>query len=100
MVRNNPCVVWLWFLSIKEWWAQVTVTPEARRIAVFKRGIWSGLKGWIPTGGHMAPISILGDKHLWKNAQKNEIKKKISETINKIIPHRNIKFTTRVWRPW
>ena len=42
----------------------------------------------MPYGGHIEPTSILGDKLLWKNAQKNLKKKKISETINKIIPQR------------
>lgn len=70
------------------------MTPEARRIAVFRRGIWSGLKGEIPAGGQIAPSSTAGDKLLWKKAQKNEIKKKISDTINKIIPHRSPNVTT------
>jgi hypothetical protein len=48
----------------------------------------------------MAPNSIVGERLLWKKAQKKEIKKKISETINKIIPHRRPKVTTWVWRPW
>jgi hypothetical protein len=47
----------------------------------------------------MAPNSIVGDKLLWKKAQKKEIKKKISETINRIIPHRSPSVTTCVWRP-
>lgn len=40
-------------------------------------------------GGQVIPNSTVGDKLLWKNAQKNETKKNTSETINKIIPHRN-----------
>jgi hypothetical protein len=75
-------------------------TPEVKRIAVFNRGIWNGLNGLIPKGGQEAPNSIVGDKLLWKKAQKNEIKKNTSEIINKIIPHRNPKETTRVWSPW
>lgn len=71
----------------------MTVTPLARRIPVFKRGICKGLNGEIPAGGHMAPISIVGDKLLWKNAQKKEMKKKISETMKRIIPHRKPKVT-------
>jgi hypothetical protein len=31
---------------------------------------------------------VVGDKLLWKNAQKKDKKKKISETIKRIIPHR------------
>lgn len=70
------------------WWAQVTVTPDASRIAVFNRGIWNGLKGSIETGGQQPPISMVAFKDLWKNAQKKEKKNKSSDTINKIIPQR------------
>lgn len=37
-------------------------------------------------GGQERPISILGEMEEWKNAQKIEINKKISDTMNKIIP--------------
>jgi len=33
-------------------------------MAVFKRGIWNGLKALIPVGGQTAPISIAGDNLL------------------------------------
>jgi hypothetical protein len=46
------------------------------------------LKGLIPAGGQLAPISTAGAKLLWKKAQKKERKKSTSEVINKIIPHR------------
>jgi hypothetical protein len=45
-----------------------------------------GLNGKIPIGGHVDPSSIVGDKLLWKNVQKNEMKN-TSEIINRIIPH-------------
>lgn len=90
----------MWLFSIKLWWAHVTVTPDANKIAVFKRGIWKGLKAIIPTGGQVIPNSIVGERLLWKKAQKKEIKKKISETINKIIPHRKPKVTGNVCNPW
>jgi len=48
--------------------AQVTVTPEANKIAVFNKGIWNVLNEIIPIGGHDAPNSIAGDKLLWKKA--------------------------------
>jgi len=51
-------------------------------------------------GGHCAPISIVGEILLWKNAQKKEKKNKTSETINKIIPHRSPFSTIDVWIPW
>jgi hypothetical protein len=77
----------------------VTVTPDDRRMAVFSNGICSGLNGWIPVGGHVDPSSIVGDNLLWKNAQKNEMKKNTSEVINRIIPHRNPFVTIIVCRP-
>ena len=63
------------------------MAPEAKRIAVFKSGIWKGLKAWIPAGGQHPPNSTVGAKLLWKKAQKKEKKNKTSEVINKIIPH-------------
>lgn len=42
--------------AIKPWWAQVTVKPEARRTAVFRRGTEKGLIGSIPGGGHVHAI--------------------------------------------
>ena len=100
MVINKPWVVWELLFSIKAWWAHVTLTPDLIKIIVLSRGIWKGLKGIILVGGHIAPISILGDKLLWKKAQKKERKKKISETINKIIPHRSPLTTKIVCLPW
>lgn len=82
------------------WWAQVTVTPEDKRIAVLRRGISNGLNGLIPIGGHIIPISTTGAKLLWKKAQKKDTKKSTSEAINKIMPHRIPRVTLYVWRPW
>lgn len=42
------------------WWAQVTVTPEARRTAVLRRGTSNGLRGVMPAGGQMPPSSGVG----------------------------------------
>lgn len=67
---------------------------------VFIKGISKGLKGLIPIGGHSWPISIEGANEEWKYAQKNEMKKKISEIINKIIPNRRPLYTNNVWDPW
>jgi hypothetical protein len=58
------------------------------------------LKTKIPIGGQILPISILGDKLLWKKAQKNLTKKNTSEVINKIIPHRSPLITKIVCNPW
>jgi hypothetical protein len=48
----------------------------------------------MPVGGQIAPSSTAGDKLLWKKAQKKETKKKISDTMNRIIPHRKPNVTT------
>jgi len=67
---------------------------------VFNRGTWKGLNTWIPKGGQTLPISTLGDNLLWKKAQKKLKKKKISETINKAIPHRKPNSVIDVCNPW
>jgi len=69
-------------------WAHVTLTPEDNKITVFNNGKPNGSKVWIPTGGNWHPALTAGVKALWKKAQKKLTKKKISETINKIIPAR------------
>ena len=83
-----------------EWWAQVTVTPDERRMIVFNKGTCKGLNGWTPVGGQVIPSSNVGDSLLWKNAQKNEKKNRTSEVINKIIPHRSPFSTMFVCSPW
>lgn len=50
-------------------------------------------------GGHVDPSSIVGDRLLWKNAQKNDAKNSTSEMMNRIIPHRNPLVTIFVWSP-
>lgn len=76
------------------------MTPEANKTAVFNKGICIGLKLAIPLGGHSKPSSTEGANLLWKNAQKKEAKNKTSDTINRIMPQRKPKITTRVCRPW
>jgi hypothetical protein len=63
---------------------------------VLSKGICKGLKALIPEGGQAKPSSTAGERLLWKKAQKKEIKKKISETIKRIIPQRKPTATTRV----
>lgn len=99
-VNTRAWVVWVCLFSISLWWAHVTVTPEANRMIVFSRGTWMGLKGLIPVGGHCSPISIVGARLEWKNAQKKEKKNKTSDVMNRIIPHRIPFATIWVWRPW
>jgi len=47
------------------------------------------LKAKTPIGGQTPPNSMFGANLLWKKAQKNLKKKKISETINNNIPQRS-----------
>jgi hypothetical protein len=54
----------------------------------------------IPVGGHVDPSSIVGDNLLWKNTQKNEMKKNTSEMMKRIIPHRSPFVTMFVSNPW
>ena len=50
--------------AISAWCAHVTVTPEAKRTAVFKRGMANGLRGSMPVGGQQHPISGVGARLL------------------------------------
>ena len=63
-------------------------------------GTCIGLNGWIPVGSQVDPSSIVGDNLACKNAQKNDTKNNISDTINKIISHRNPFVTIFVCNPW
>ena len=53
----------------------------------------------MPIGGQSSPISIEGERLLWKNAQKKEKKNNISEMIN--ITKNNFKpdINILVWLP-
>jgi len=42
----------------------------------------------IPVGGQQVPNSIVGERLLWKKAQKKAKKNKTSEVMKRIIPHR------------
>lgn len=88
------------FCAIKEWWPQVTVTPEDSSTTVFSRGIPHGESGDTPRGGQTAPISMLGLSLLWKKAQKKEKKKRTSETIKKTTPKRIPLLRGVEWNPW
>lgn len=89
MVRVSAWIEFFRLPSISLWWAQVTVTPEAKRTAVFRSGTLNGFKGLIPAGGQQHPSSGVGASLLWKNAQKKAKKNSTSEVINRIIPHRS-----------
>jgi hypothetical protein len=65
----------------------VIVAPEQRRIKVLTKGTSKGLNASIPFGGHILPISTVGEILAAKKAQKKAKKNIISETINKIVPY-------------
>jgi myosin-crossreactive antigen len=75
-------------------------TPEDRSRIVFSSGILIGLKDMIDRGGHACPNSTVGEILLWKNAQKNEMKKNTSDEINNTIPVFNPFITRFEWCPW
>lgn len=93
MVSVRDRIASLRFPCVRLWWVHVTVTPEARRTAVFSRGTSNGFKGVIPEGGQHPPISGVGERLEWKNAQKNPRKKNTSDVINRIIPYRRFFWT-------
>jgi len=86
--------------SIKAWCDQVTLTPDDNKIIVFIRGTLKGSKAVTPLGGQRQPNSTLGDKLLWKKAQKKDMKNITSETIKSIMPHRKPVSTIKVCNPW
>lgn len=86
--------------SIKAWWDQVTLTPEDSKIIVFISGTFHGLNASTPKGGHEHPSSILGERLLWKKAQKKEKKNITSDVIKSIIPQRRPISTISVCKPW
>ena len=51
--------------SMMLWWAQVTVTPDARSTAVFSSGTSKGSKVVIPVGGQQPPSSGVGARLEW-----------------------------------
>lgn len=60
MVKKSDWIACFRPPSMMLWWAQVTVTPEARRTAVFRRGTSNGLRGVMPVGGQQPPSSGVG----------------------------------------
>jgi len=100
VVINKDRIVWLWNSQSNLLWAQVTLIPEESKIIVFRRGTPQGLNTIIPWGGQLDPISTLGAKLEWKNAQKKDTKKNTSEVIKRIIPIRRPSSTILVWNPW
>lgn len=66
IVINNIILVERYFLLSKQLCLQVNVIPDVIKIKEFNKGISYGLKGKIFLGGQFIPISIDGDKKLWK----------------------------------
>lgn len=99
-VKKRPWMASSLLPEMIAWCAQVTVAPELRRTAVFKRGTEKGFRTSIPWGGHMDPNSMAGTRLLWKKAQKKEKKKQISERMKRIIPIFKPRLTIKVWWPW
>ena len=100
MVIKIDWVIWVKLFSIRAWCDHVTLIPEESKIKVFNRGTCVALNGVIPVGGHIKPISNVGESLLWKKAQKKEKKNNTSDVINKIIPQRKPLITYNVCRPW
>ena len=87
------------FLICTLWCAQVTLTPEDNKIAVFSKGTLKGSRGETRRGGHVNPTSWTGQSLLWKKDQNQAIKNKTSLKINNSIPHFNPSWTFSVWSP-
>lgn len=95
-VITNPTIVSFLFPLIIALCDHVTHAPDVNSIAVFNSGTSNAFSGLIPTGGQMLPTSIVGTNALWKNAQKNDMKKHTSDNINNNIPIFNPFCTTIV----
>lgn len=68
-------------------------------MTVLSKGNSKGLTASIPAGGQWAPISIVGDKALWKKAQNIAKKNNASDTINRATPMFKPFWTASVWLP-
>jgi hypothetical protein len=81
----------IWFLEIM-WWDVVINTPDDARRIVFNRGMWMGMRGLIPRGGHLLPRLMSGNQYSWMNDQNNLTNSRISDRM-KIIRE----FFIKVW---
>ena len=66
---------------------------------MFNNGNSKGLIASIPIGGHWAPNSTVGDKELWKKAQKIARKNIASDIIKRATPIFKPFCTASVWFP-
>jgi hypothetical protein len=99
VIANLLSLIFFLFFIIA-WWAQVMVAPEDNKMIVFNSGILNGLNGVIINGGHLFPISVVGEILEWKNDQKNARKNMISDVINVIIPTFKPSFTIGLCSPF
>jgi hypothetical protein len=59
ILKNSSWVACVALFSSRPWWAQVSVTPQASRIAVFIKGTCTGLNGWFPVGVKLVLVQWL-----------------------------------------
>lgn len=100
IVKINLWRDWEKLFLERAWWDHVIDTPDDNKMIVFNKGILNWLNGVTLLGGHLKPSVVSGESLEWKKAQKKERKKKISEVINKIIPHFMFLETLKEWHPW
>jgi len=72
-------------LTMIKWWDKVTEHPLLINNKEFNSGRLKKFIRKIPSYGQIDPSSIFGENIKWKKDQKNLIKNRTSETINKII---------------
>ena len=99
IVRPTPKIAARRFPSISAWCAYVTVAPLDRRRIVLSRGTVIGFRAVTPIGGHCEPSSTVGASDEWKYAQKIEMKKNTSVTMNSETPSVRFFCTISVWSP-
>lgn len=85
-VRTRPKVAPHRFPATSEWWLNVTLHPDASSSRVLNRGSAVASKAIIPAGGHATANSRVGERALWKYAQKIEKKTRTSVPINIVMP--------------
>ena len=98
-VRIRPKVAPHRFPATSEWWLNVTLQPEANSKSVLNSGRAVASRGTIPVGGQATANSKVGERALWKYAQKIEKKTRTSVPINIVIPWLSARLTSKVWSP-
>lgn len=65
IVISRAWIICFRLFSIKLWWAQVIVTPDASSTEVFRRGTSRGFRGVMPVGGQCPPRCGVGARLEW-----------------------------------